>query len=1070
MSNNRRMLAKLTRPRMHGAIARERLFARLDEARWKQPAICVVGPPGAGKTTLAASWLDSRGIAGIWYQVDPGDADLATFFHYLGEAGKPFTRKGQRPLPALTPEYLQDVPGFARRFFRDLFARLPDAAVVVLDNYQEVAPDQVFHQLVADAVTEVPQGQTLLAVSRQDPPDCYARLIASEGVAFIEWDDLKLSLEEAHAIARARGQDDATLVRALHAQCAGWVTGLTLMLERPRGTGTSVEEASREALFRYFATLIFERSDVQVQRFLVATAYLPTVAVSVAAQLTGNALAGRILEDLYRRHLFTHRRPGGEPSYWYHALFRQFLMMQGQRLLSGEEQAQLKQRAARLLDAAGQFEEAFQLFGESEDWEGALRLVLSRAAELLKRGRGRTLRDWIDALPRHLVTDHPWLDYWYGTSLIAIDHGAARDYLQRSFGRFGTLGERRWQCLAAAGVIDTHFFEWSDFRPVRRWAAVLGELIESVPMFESKQVELKVYSSWLLAMVYGEPGHPECRRCADHVEQMLDQEIDLDTRMTAAVFLLSFATLAVDLDRGRRVVDRFGGLIDDPHVSPLHQRWWYTRLGYFLWNEADHQGAWEALEKSHRIAELHGLQGLRQAAVLALNYQMHAALSMRNWRAAQQVYERMLVLADPGRAMWQWHDLWVRTQLAGLHGDPPIDDETYECLLQAAQDTGMVYVQILSRLAWAQKLAPHGRGDRLAELLREARALCAGTVFAYLESELTLVDALAAIQSRENGGRAALASALQAAKRTGYPYPTRTYSRFLAQLCTCALAAGIEIEYVRVLVRKFNLEAPSQASEAWPWPVKVFTLRPFEVHVEGAPLRFEGKTPRKQLSLLKAIIALGGRDVPATRLVDLLWGDWDGDGGGKALGVALLRLRKLLGHHEALVVADERVTLNPDLVWTDARAFERLVAQIDAQLLDAQLARAPQALEQVLSLYQSNFLASDGDETWAVKYRLRLRGMLARVVENIGAQLEEAAQWDQARACYQRGIEADELVEEFYLGLMRCYRALGRPAEGVAVFRRLRQTLSVVLGVAPSRGAETLLQSLREAGVAAPSP
>jgi DNA-binding SARP family transcriptional activator len=94
--------------------------------------------------------------------------------------------------------------------------------------------------------------------------------------------------------------------------------------------------------------------------------------------------------------------------------------------------------------------------------------------------------------------------------------------------------------------------------------------------------------------------------------------------------------------------------------------------------------------------------------------------------------------------------------------------------------------------------------------------------------------------------------------------------------------------------------------------------------------------------------------------------------------------------------------------------------------------------------------------------------MLARVIENIGTHLEEHGEWDQARACYQRGVEADELVEEFYLGLMRCYRALQRPAEGIAVFRRLRQTLSVVLGVAPSPGAENLLRALREPDAARP--
>jgi DNA-binding SARP family transcriptional activator len=42
-------------------------------------------------------------------------------------------------------------------------------------------------------------------------------------------------------------------------------------------------------------------------------------------------------------------------------------------------------------------------------------------------------------------------------------------------------------------------------------------------------------------------------------------------------------------------------------------------------------------------------------------------------------------------------------------------------------------------------------------------------------------------------------------------------------------------------------------------------------------------------------------------------------------------------------------------------------------------------------------------------------------------------------------MDADRIVEACYQGLMRCYRRLGRQTEAIGAYRRLRQTLSVVL-------------------------
>jgi hypothetical protein len=116
-------LAKITRPRLKGILPRKRLFRLLDKSR-DRPIIWVSGPPGSGKTSLIASYLDTRKLPCLWYQIDEGDADIATFFYYMGLAAKKALPRMRKPLPLLTAEYLPGMLTFTRRYFEELFGRL----------------------------------------------------------------------------------------------------------------------------------------------------------------------------------------------------------------------------------------------------------------------------------------------------------------------------------------------------------------------------------------------------------------------------------------------------------------------------------------------------------------------------------------------------------------------------------------------------------------------------------------------------------------------------------------------------------------------------------------------------------------------------------------------------------------------------------------------------------------------------------------------------------------------------------------------------------------------------------
>jgi DNA-binding SARP family transcriptional activator len=116
--------------------------------------------------------------------------------------------------------------------------------------------------------------------------------------------------------------------------------------------------------------------------------------------------------------------------------------------------------------------------------------------------------------------------------------------------------------------------------------------------------------------------------------------------------------------------------------------------------------------------------------------------------------------------------------------------------------------------------------------------------------------------------------------------------------------------------------------------------------------------------------------------------------------------------------------------------------------------------QKILALYGGTFLPEDEGESWSVAPRERLRGKFVDALSRYGATLESKGDLPGAVRCYMRGIDADPIVESFQQGLMRCYERLGKRTEALSVYRRLKHTLSVVLGVPPSDAVQRLFQDM----------
>ena len=286
-------IAKISRPNVSGTFARKRLFTLLDDCR-KTSVVWISGPAGCGKTTLAANYLDERKIPCLWYQIDESDSDIASFFYYLGLAARKAAPRNRKPLPFLTPEYLQGIATFTRRYFENLYARLKPPFTLVFDNYQDVPAGSRLHDIMTEALSAVPDGISVVLISRSEPGPAFARLRTLNAMSFLGWKDIKFSFDEARKLSLARKHPvPDPVMQQLHRCTDGWAAGIVLMLEQLRTTASpqvSTDNLTREEIFQYFAGEIFEKADPETQHFLLASACLPDMTVPAVQELTGIAV------------------------------------------------------------------------------------------------------------------------------------------------------------------------------------------------------------------------------------------------------------------------------------------------------------------------------------------------------------------------------------------------------------------------------------------------------------------------------------------------------------------------------------------------------------------------------------------------------------------------------------------------------------------------------------------------------------------------------------------------------------------------------------------------------------
>lgn len=380
--------------------------------------------------------------------------------------------------------------------------------------------------------------------------------------------------------------------------------------------------------------------------------------------------------------------------------------------------------------------------------------------------------------------------------------------------------------------------------------------------------------------------------------------------------------------------------------------------------------------------------------------------------------------------------------------------------------SGSVAAQLIPALLQVQALADLGRLDEALALLDacEPRWQVQGM---RLQQAAAACERAALWRDAGNTDRAREAWALACRIiPVGEPMPhLHRKADFLAELLPAlGLEAGLAMHSSGPAETDDGAVNASPAGAVAEPVVRIRTLGDFALSVAGRPIREAQWKGNRGKTLLKLIVALGGRQVPADRLADALWPDADGARARANLKVLVWRLRRLAASEGRepppwLTMGHGQVSLDRALCRVDAL---ELGASAQATVADWPACAA------LLRGQTGEFLPNDE----ALPFVLERRELLQRIQVDTAvraAQLLPAGVPDDAVHETIGWLQQAQAIrphnEHCAQWLMVLLMRRGLQAEALAVFARIRDRLSHDLGL-PSPGAA--LCALRDEALAVP--
>ncbi|RPI79427.1 MAG: hypothetical protein EHM45_02965 [Desulfobacteraceae bacterium] len=1058
---------KTTSPFLPNIIRRPRLYKLLNHGRHYSVS-WLTGPAGSGKTTLVADFLQTHKLDHIWYRLNEQDNDFSVFYSNLDRALQRIRIKSKRKTPPIVMTFGMRPLEFARRFFEAFCRRIDTSFYLVLDNYQVLNRESLFHGLLKEGIQRLTPGIRIIVISREDPPKTFSTLLANNQLRLMDNpEDLAFTLDETGSLIRRETNKSwpKEFISEIHAKTGGWVTGLVLIAkglfvlkeEFPR-----IKEIPLTRIYDYFAAELFDRSEAEVRDLLLKTALLPRIVPEIASELTCHAQAGQLLNGLFKHHYFIERYGTAPVTYQFHPLFRDFLLAQTHKILPQREIENLQSRAAALFKERGLIDEAMVLYRQARQFRAMVDIIMTHSGDMIRRSRYKSVAEWIELLPEPTICRNPWLNYWLGFGYKFENPLKSKKHFHLAFNQFKKIHSREGMLISWSGAVDAVNMGWHGFREHDLFLKWFDQNIRIKDSFPSPEIEAYFLCSALMALLVRRPQHPDLEPWIERVLSLSDKSTDpflpVLIRFTVIMIWLYKQTHRDRIELIRTELNHRA----EQQGSDFFKCWAaYMEVLSFFWRDLPAEQVKETVAGTVFLTQKADIHFLDEY-VFAVG--VISSLMLGEYSEAQRYlafFENSLKHHKRYEVVSLYYHMKTLYHLE--KGEMEAALEIGQRSQEAAGHSGFILGQIRSRLGFAGVLIASkmfAEAGRCVALARKQAKKYGSPVLEY-QAELFRADLLLR-QGRKNHGLHCLRRALTFGKQHDLIRFIWWWNReILTHICVSALENDIQPHFVRRILQSYGLSSVASRTDRNDarQPIEIETLGQFRLIINGRALESRKKAKVVQLEMLKLLIALGPEPVSIEKIKTILWPDQNAARAASVFSSTLNRLRTLLESKEAIRLRNREIDLDPRYYDSDVRLFEHLLAQAGTSDPGGRLP----LLEKAVTVYKGRFLENEPERSWIIEKQEELKTAYLSAVMELGAAYESRHKPDRALEIYKQALIFEPAEEALYGRLMGLELKLKKNADALKTYLRCKKTLQTVLGLLPSEEMQSLYRRLSNA-------